>query len=312
MSSFRSKSVPLFIRFSLPLTLICLICFLVGTICVNAERIPTTITIGILPKEPTINQSFHVIGLLKTVDGQPLGNKRIILESSLKGSQDIEDFSFLDIKETTRDGGYEFFRPKVSPPEFIRVRFAGNTEYEPSMSQVIAVRGAGTDHPQIRTERLGSVMVLTDPGGADIYIDNVTHGVSPNTVAGLSKGPHTIILTKSGYQNETMEAYVSSERDVSFDISLNPEGLRLASTDPLSTADYYQNNALPLGKPDFSLAMSGISMKLYGNKTPTSKQSLVTTTTHTNNSRNLKVSTSVMNNTLLGNGYDVMAVMTYH
>ncbi|MFH0968837.1 MAG: PEGA domain-containing protein [Methanobacteriota archaeon] len=187
---------------------------------VSAEKIPTNLTIGINPVNPTINESFHVFGLLTTKDGKPLGNKRVTLESSQKGVNDTEKFSFIGIKVTDREGGYEFFRPVDSPPEFLKITFAGNDEYEPVTSPVIAVRGAGTDHPQIRSNVTGSIMTSTNPQGADIYIDDIMRGITPQKVAGLSEGSHVLRVAKTGYQNETMEAYVTSGIDVYFDISL--------------------------------------------------------------------------------------------
>lgn len=199
------------------------ICFTVifgGILNVSAEKIPTILTIDITPDNPTINQSFHITGLLSTADGKILGNKRVTLESSLKSVDDTERFSFIGIKVTGRDGKYDFFRPIDSPPEFLRVLYAGNDEYESVTSTIMAVRGVGTDHPQIHNNATGSIMVSTKPQGADIYIDDIMRGVTPQKVAGLSEGSHVLKVAISGYQNETMEAYVTSETDASFEITL--------------------------------------------------------------------------------------------
>lgn len=312
MSLFRMMSLRNLIKFSIRLSLVCAICILAGTFWVSAERIPTALTLGILPEDPTINQSFHITGQLKTLSSEPLGNKRIILESSLKGAQDSEGFSFIGTEETTRSGDYEFFRPKGSPPEFIRVRFAGNSEYEATTSPVIAVRGAGTDHPQIHSGGSGSVMISTDPEGADIYVDKVLRGVTPNKIAGLSEGSHILEVSKPGYQNETMEAYVTSERDASFGITLSEEGLGRTSTGLSSGLSFNQNVTEPKGDPDFALDLSGTSMKIYGNDTAASDLSFRNNTPKTTNYKDLKVSTLVTNNTLLGDGYDIMVIMTDH
>lgn len=193
---------------------------LAGPIHVSAEKVQTNLTIGIEPENPTINESFYVTGLLTKADGKPLGNKRVTLESSLKGENDLDGFSFVGIRVTDRKGKYEFYRPIDSPPEFLRVVFSGNTEFEPVKSSVIAVRDAGTDHPQVRSNETGSIMVSTSPQGADIYIDGVLRGVTPSGVADLSIGSHTLKVAIKGYQNDTMEAYVTPDDEVSFDITL--------------------------------------------------------------------------------------------
>lgn len=186
----------------------------------SAEKIPTILTINTTPENPTINESFHVVGVLTTANGKIMGNKRVTLESSLKGADDAESFSFLGIKETDRKGAYDFFQPVDSSPEFLKVVFAGNDEYEPATSTVLAARGAGTDHPQIRVNVTGSIMVYSTPQGADIYVDDIRRGITPQKVAGLPEGNHVLKLVKSGYQNQTMEAYVTSDIDASFDITL--------------------------------------------------------------------------------------------
>ncbi len=326
MSPIISKFPQIFIR------LLVLICFVCATSSVSVmagiapEKVQTSLTIGVLPVEPTINQSFHVSGILKSTAGEPLGNKRIVLESSQKGTQDSEGFSSIDLVVTERDGKYEFLRPKDSPPEYLKVKFDGNDDYAPSISPVMGVRGIGTNHPQIRLGETGNIMVSTDPGGADIYVDNEYRGVTPNKVAGLTEGSHLLNLIKSGYQNETMEAYVTSDRDVSFVITMSEEGSStktgigaITGMVPELHQSYHlaytqiANNTT--SNPDVAVDVSSKSMKISGNKvSDTSDISLNNSTERAPKTRtydNVKVSTIVMNNTL-GNGYDVMVIMTDH
>ena len=53
------------------------------------------------------------------------------------------------------------------------------------------------------TETTGSLAVITDPMGAEIFIDGDFKGVSPVTITGLSAGTHTILLTLKEYANTT-------------------------------------------------------------------------------------------------------------
>ncbi len=52
-------------------------------------------------------------------------------------------------------------------------------------------------------EITGSLAVITDPPGAEIYIDGNFKGVSPVTIQGLSAGMHTILLTMQEYTDNS-------------------------------------------------------------------------------------------------------------
>jgi hypothetical protein len=326
MSSVGSKIPPRFIKFLVLFLLVVITVSVSVSAGLTPERIPTSLTITALPVDPTINQSFHVSGLLTDVGGDLLGNKRIVLESSGKISPENEDFSSIDLVVTGRDGRYEFLRPKWSSPEYLRVRFIGNDDYAPSASQVMGVRGIGTDHPQVRGDGTGNIMISTNPQVANIYIDNILQGVTPQRIAGLTEGPHDVLLTKEGYQNETMEAYVTPERDVSFDITLSVEGSTI-KTGGGAISDLwpgiYESSHLAYTKmgnnssssPDVAVDVSRGVMKITGNEVSNPSYIHLNNSTEsspkTNSYNNLKVSTIVTNNTL-GDGYDVMVIMTDH
>jgi hypothetical protein len=200
--------------------LIVIVSVIVVTAGVGADKTPTNLTIGLSPAEPSVNESFHVTGILSSSDGKPLGNKHITLESSEKSATDSESFERLGIKDTDMDGKYDFFRPVDTPPEFLRVKFLGNDKFAPVMSKVISARGAGTDHPQIMTGKVGTVMIYSTPDRADVYIDDILRGVSPYHAGGLSEGTHNVTLAKKGYQNETQDVYISPKFDASLTITL--------------------------------------------------------------------------------------------
>ena len=48
-------------------------------------------------------------------------------------------------------------------------------------------------------ETSGSLAVITDPPGAEIFMDGDFKGVSPVTLTGLSTGTHTVLLTLQDY-----------------------------------------------------------------------------------------------------------------
>jgi hypothetical protein len=50
-------------------------------------------------------------------------------------------------------------------------------------------------------EITGSLAVITDPPGAEIFMEGDFKGVSPVTITGLSAGTHTVLLTLNEYVN---------------------------------------------------------------------------------------------------------------
>ena len=265
-----------------------------------AEKTPTALTVKSFPDNPPLNHGFHITGQLSTVPGEKLGNKRVTLESSPVGTRGLGNFTSIDLDETGREGEYDFFRPKYSPQEYLRVTYAGNEQYEPASSPVIPVRGAGTITPE-KIPGNGSLSVRTDPLGADIYIDSIFNGTTPR-VLNLPEGPHVLEVGLAGYQNETMEAYVSPTRESSFAITLNPEGLGLASTGLSSSLSYAEDDSFSFGEPAFSLDSSVLSMRLYTNASRYGNST----------GKKAQVTTVVSNDTAVNDGYNVMVIMTDH
>lgn len=178
------------------------------------------------------------------------------------------------------------------------------------------------------------------------------YGVTPKKVGGLTKGTHILKLVKSGYQNETMEAYVTADRDVSFDITLNEadftsrtgiiastefipsfeptdSNLSFSSEDDTSfitenipglmESDHlsFTKNVTGASKtPDINIDINSKSIEITGNSTqnPISNSLINNTTTmpQTHEFKTFKVSTIVMNNAPLGDGYDIMTILTDH
>jgi len=62
----------------------------------------------------------------------------------------------------------------------------------------------------IATETSGSLAVISNPPGAEIFIDGNFKGVSPVTITGLSPGTHTVLLTLREYTNTTTNLTISA------------------------------------------------------------------------------------------------------
>lgn len=205
---------------SMVITSIILVTLCSGITSAVIEKTGTNLSITISPDEPGIGDPFYVTGILASDDNKPLGNKKIILQSSETSSDSDEKFENLKTEVTARDGSFSFFRAETAKPEFIRVFFSGNDQYEKTTSNVISIRGAGTDNPLVQTNLTGSIKINTHPEGAQIFIDDVYRGVTPNTIAKLPEGKHILKIIKPGYLNETTETFVTSKIDNSYDYSL--------------------------------------------------------------------------------------------
>ena len=59
-------------------------------------------------------------------------------------------------------------------------------------------------------EITGSLAVITDPPGAEIFMDDDFKGVSPVTISGLSTGTHTVLLTLKDYANATTNISITA------------------------------------------------------------------------------------------------------
>lgn len=58
-------------------------------------------------------------------------------------------------------------------------------------------------------EITGALAVITDPPGAEIFIDGTFRGVSPATLDGISAGTHTILLTLQDYAGNSTSIFIT-------------------------------------------------------------------------------------------------------
>ncbi len=282
----------------LPLAILSLLLMIAS---VSAEKTPVSLTIASLPETQVFDKAFHVTGILSTGSGDPLGNKRVTLESSRVSSAGPGNYSFIALGATNREGKYDFIRPKQSPPEYLRVTYAGSELYEAAVSPVLPVRGVGTDNPQF-VHGTGSLTVNTDPAGAGIFIDSEYKGVTPSVLQNMDEGAHHVGVSLEGYQNETMEVYISPNRGATYSISLTPEGQIRRESGISSHLSFAPNETVSFGDPVFSLENSGISMSLHANGS-----GVASSTTD----KGITV-TTVVSEDAIGKGSDVMVIMTDH
>ena len=70
-----------------------------------------------------------------------------------------------------------------------------------------------TSYPNVTTNLLvtlaavpsqtGSLDLDSNPGNADIWLDNLYYGTTPQIIGSLSAGTHTLVLRKAGYYDYT-------------------------------------------------------------------------------------------------------------
>jgi len=81
----------------------------------------------------------------------------------------------------------------------------------------MAAINAGLDATQ---EITGSLAVITEPSGAEIYIDGNFKGVSPVTIPGLFAGTHTVLLTLEEYANTSTNISVTTGQTQKYSTAL--------------------------------------------------------------------------------------------
>jgi PKD repeat protein len=69
-------------------------------------------------------------------------------------------------------------------------------------------------------ETSGSLAVITDPPGAEIFMDGDFNGVSPVTITGLSTGAHTVLLTLKEYANTTTNISITAGQTQKYSVEL--------------------------------------------------------------------------------------------
>ena len=149
----------------------------IGATLIKSVPEPTT-----LPTSPygSIAVTSYPPGAAVFIDGRQRGTAPTIVPDVLTGNHEIT----LSLK------GYDDWYQTVSVG-------SGQT----------AAINAGLDATK---EITGSLAVITDPPGAEIYIDGNFKGVSPVTITGISPGTHTVLLTLQEYADTSSNISITA------------------------------------------------------------------------------------------------------
>jgi hypothetical protein len=77
--------------------------------------------------------------------------------------------------------------------------------------------GSGNQTPQT-----GSIAVGSNPAGAAILLDGINKGTTPTILADVPVGPHTILLTKTGYSDSSTSVTVNVGKTTNLKVTLTP------------------------------------------------------------------------------------------
>lgn len=69
----------------------------------------------------------------------------------------------------------------------------------------------------------GTLSVVTNPSGAQVFVDDVMRGLSPANLPGILAGQHTLRLEKSGYRNMTVPVNIEAGKTTDYSTGLEAE-----------------------------------------------------------------------------------------
>ena len=61
------------------------------------------------------------------------------------------------------------------------------------------------------TMAYGNIVIVSEPAGANVYLDNMIRGISPVTLTSVENGYHTILLRMDGYEDYTRAVTVMAD-----------------------------------------------------------------------------------------------------
>ena len=85
---------------------------------------------------------------------------------------------------------------------------ARNTVIPSSVVETSHLVGLPTPTP---TPAYGSIVIVSKPVGANVYLDNMIRGISPVTLTTVANGDHTILLRLDGYEDYTRAITVMAD-----------------------------------------------------------------------------------------------------
>jgi len=104
---------------------------------------------------------------------------------------------------------------------------------------------------------VGSVNIESIPTGASIYLDGSHEGVTPKTISGVSVDSHTIIITKSGYEDYTKQVTVTAGETTPVNANLVEQTGAISVSSTPSGANIYLDGSYKGTTPK---TISGVSV----------------------------------------------------
>lgn len=99
--------------------------------------------------------------------------------------------------------------------------------------------------PHYVSERVGRVMAISLPRGAEVYLDNEYQGISPKWIEGVQTGQHLLEFVMPGYEIWSKTITVSSNRTTQMEANLVP-------------VEYYGKISLTCDQPNALIFIDGI------------------------------------------------------
>ena len=234
---------------------------------VGADSAATSLTFVTVPSEVHIGDPYQVVGGLQSEDGKYLPNQSVYLEIS-PGDQFPKQLdhhnSFFSV--TNSSGHFLFRQPVLNSAGYCRVRFLGTANLSGSVSSVLKLDSPGSVAGAPAPQGRGSIVIKSEPDHAQVYLDKKPAGNTTAFLSGIIEGPHDVILSKEGFENQTMEIYVSPGNVATISSTLAPPGFNSGS--PLSdswwTSDRSQNKT---GDQIVNINNGLISVSVSGNYT---------------------------------------------
>lgn len=156
----------------------------------------------------------------------------------------------------TKDGYSDYIltatlRTGVTQPVNARLKVASGTTPSaiPSPTSTPSATVSPTPSATLQPGGRASLLVTSEPSDADVYVDNVSVGLTPAKVERLREGVHRVLITKENYNDYTARPYVREGQTIRVYAKLNtasssPSGGRasLSVTSNPSNADVYVDN----------------------------------------------------------------------
>jgi PEGA domain-containing protein len=73
-------------------------------------------------------------------------------------------------------------------------------------------------------ENTGSLRVSSSPSGAELFVDGDEHGITPQTITGVTPGTHRIRLISPGHETWSESVVISADDTCEMDVTLKKEG----------------------------------------------------------------------------------------